>query len=70
MFGIKKQYDLSVQPKFRSYGVFMLQKPYESGFSPTSGNAVAERTQSHGGSYILYYHLAKTVASSAVEPGG
>ncbi len=39
MFDTKKPYDLGVQPRFRLYDVFTLQKPYESGYSCTSGNA-------------------------------
>ncbi len=39
MFDSKKPYDLGVRPRFRPYDVFTLRKPYESGFSRTSGNA-------------------------------
>ncbi len=39
MFGTKKLYDLGVCLRFRPYDVFTLRKPYESGFSRTSGNA-------------------------------
>ncbi len=41
MFGTKKPYDLGVWPRFWLYGDFTLRKPYESGFSHTSGNADA-----------------------------
>ncbi len=39
MFDTKKPYDLGVRPRFQLYGIFLLQKPYESGFIYTSGNA-------------------------------
>ncbi len=40
MFGTKKPYDLGVKQRFWLYVICMLQKPYESDFSRTSGNAV------------------------------
>ncbi len=42
MFDTKKPYNLGVGPRFQPYDVFTLQKPYESGFSLTSGNAVLD----------------------------
>ncbi len=39
MFGTKMPYNLGVQPRFLPYGIFMLRKLYEFGFSRTSDNA-------------------------------
>ncbi len=39
VFGTKKSYDLGVRPWSRLYGIFLLWKQYESGFSRTVGNA-------------------------------
>ncbi len=41
MFGNKETHDLGIRPRFWLYGVFTIRKPYESGFSRTSGNTVA-----------------------------
>ncbi len=44
MFDTKKPHNSGVWPRFRPYDVFTLRKPYESGFSRTSGNAAQDST--------------------------
>ncbi len=63
MFDTKKPYNLAVRPRFQPYDVLTLRKPYESGYSRTSGNA--ER-------YILliYGHCDNSTFNSTLELAG